>query len=116
MLWFHRSLNLVQVNLLKGENRLVTHGPFGYVRHPLYSTLLATLPPLVIIWFSDLLFLVPWMLISALSRCVVSIEERGLVERFGQDYEMYRRYVPALLPYKGNGGQRYRGRRTQSGL
>jgi protein-S-isoprenylcysteine O-methyltransferase Ste14 len=114
MLWFNRSLNLVEVNLLDGEDRLVAHGPFGYVRHPLYSTLLATIPPLVIIWLSDLLFLLPWVLMSALSRCVVSIEERGLVERFGQDYEMYRRYVPALLPYKGNGGQRYRKRRAES--
>jgi protein-S-isoprenylcysteine O-methyltransferase Ste14 len=115
MLWFNRSLNLVEVNLLDGKDRLVTHGPFGYVRHPLYFTLLATIPPLVIIWFSDLLFLMPWVLMFALSRCVVSIEERGLVERFGQDYEMYRSHVPALLPYKGNGGQRYRERRADAG-
>jgi protein-S-isoprenylcysteine O-methyltransferase Ste14 len=111
MIWFNRSLNLIKVNLLNGENKLITQGPFNYVRHPLYSTLLITVPPLTIIWFSDLLFIVPWFLMLILSHFVVSLEERGLVETFGEDYERYRRYVPALLPYKGAGGRRFRAHR-----
>jgi protein-S-isoprenylcysteine O-methyltransferase Ste14 len=108
MIWFNRSLNLIEVNLLNGSQELVTHGPFAYVRHPLYSTLLITIPPLTIIWFADLLFLIPWVLTFIISHYVVSIEERGLVQAFGQEYETYCQYVPALLPYKGNGGRRYR--------
>ena len=107
-IWFNRSLNLIRVHLLNGKNELITHGPFAYVRHPLYSTLLITIPPLVIIWLSDLLFFIPWVLILVVSHYVVRLEERGLIEVFGEDYERYRRYVPALLPYKGAGGQRYR--------
>jgi hypothetical protein len=42
------------------------------------------------------------------SHYVVSLEERGLIDIFGEDYEKYRRFVPALLPYKGNGGKLYR--------
>ena len=30
------------------------------------------------------------------------------MEEFGQEYQEYRKYVPALLPYKGAGGKRYR--------
>jgi protein-S-isoprenylcysteine O-methyltransferase Ste14 len=107
-MWFNRSLNLVRVHLLHGENQLISHGPFSYVRHPLYSTLLFTLPPLVVIWLSDLLFIVPWVLVFVVSHYVVRLEERGLVQVFGREYERYQRYVPALLPYKGAAGRRYR--------
>jgi protein-S-isoprenylcysteine O-methyltransferase Ste14 len=108
LVWFNRSLNLVEINLRNGENRLVTHGPFNYVRHPLYAVCLITIPPLFLIWYANLLFVIPWVLLFVVARYVVAIEERGLVEAFGEDYERYRRCVPALLPYKGAGGQRYR--------
>ena len=108
MIWFSRSLNLIRVHLLAGKHELVTHGPFAYVRHPLYATVLLTIPPLVIVWFSDFLFVIPWVLMLIITHYVVSLEERELIKVFGEDYEKYREYVPALLPYKGNGGQRYR--------
>jgi protein-S-isoprenylcysteine O-methyltransferase Ste14 len=108
VIWFNRSLDLVEAHLRGGEKRLVTCGPFNCVRHPLYSTLLVTIPPLFVIWAADLLFLVPWVLIIVASHYVVLIEERGLIESFGHEYEVYRSYVPALLPYKGAGGRRYR--------
>jgi protein-S-isoprenylcysteine O-methyltransferase Ste14 len=107
-IWFNRSLDLISVHLLDGKNELITHGPFAYVRHPLYSTLLMFIPPLVIVWLSDLLFLIPWVLMLVISPYVIRLEEQGLIEEFGRDYERYRKYVPALLPYKGAGGRRYR--------
>jgi protein-S-isoprenylcysteine O-methyltransferase Ste14 len=108
-IWFSRSLNLIEVHLLDGENELITCGPFAYVRHPLYATLVMTIPPLVMIWFSDLLFLVPWVLVLVVAHPIVRVEERGLIRAFGRDYDKYRRHVPALLPYKGAGGRRHRG-------
>jgi protein-S-isoprenylcysteine O-methyltransferase Ste14 len=77
VIWFNRSINLIEVHLLNGKNALTTHGPFAYVRHPLYATFLTTLPPLVMIWFSDLLFFMPWVLIFVVSHFVVRLEERG---------------------------------------
>ena len=109
VIWFNRTLNLVRIHILNGENELVTGGPFAYVRHPLYSTLILTIPPLVIIWLSDLLFFVPWVLILVIAHPLVRLEEGGLVAAFGKDYVKYRQCVPALLPYKGAGGKRYRG-------
>ncbi len=41
------------------------------------------------------------------SHYVVSLEERGLIETFGENFKKYRRYVPALLPYKGAGGKHF---------
>ena len=108
MIWFNRSLNLIKVNLLNGKKELITYGPFNYVRHPLYSTLILAIPPMAIIWFSELLFIIPWVLILIFSHYIVSLEERGLIISFGEDYEKNRRFVPPLLPYKGAGGKRYR--------
>ena len=108
MAWFNVSLNLIRVNLMDGENRLVTHGPFNYVRHPLYATLLITLPPLTVIWFKDLLFIAPWAALFIVARYIVLPEERRLVGLFGEEYERYRRHVPAFLPYKGAAGARFR--------
>jgi len=108
LIWFNHSLDLIKIYLKNGGSKLITDGPFSYVRHPLYSTLLATIPPLMIIWFSDLLFFIPWVLLFVLSHYVVSLEEQGLIEIFGEYYEKYREFVPALLPYKGAGGKLYR--------
>jgi protein-S-isoprenylcysteine O-methyltransferase Ste14 len=112
--WFNRSLNLAKIHLLGGENKLITHGPFSYVRHPLYATLLITLPPLMIIWYADFLFIIPWAVMIVAAHFAVLLEERGLVRTFGEDYETYREYVPALLPYKGAGGRRYRKHRDRT--
>lgn len=107
-IWFHRSLKLIKVNILDEKKELITHGPFNYVRHPLYSTLLLAIPPLLIIWFSDLLFLIPWVVILILSHYIVILEERELIKTFGDDYKKYKRFVPPLIPSKGNGGKQYR--------
>ena len=108
MIWFNHSLNLIKVNLLDEKRKLITQGPFNYVRHPLYSTLILSIPPMLIIWFSDFLFFIPWILLLILSHFVVSLETRGLIKIFGEEYEKYRRFVPSLLPYKGAGGKHYR--------
>jgi protein-S-isoprenylcysteine O-methyltransferase Ste14 len=96
----------IGINLSEGQNELITAGPFAYVRHPLYSNLILTLPPLLIIWFADLLFFIPWIIIIFVSHFVVSIEEKGLVDVFGKAYEEYRKNVPALIPYRGAAGKR----------
>lgn len=108
VVWFNSSLNLAKIHLLGEDNKLITNGPFNYVRHPLYATLLITLPPLMIIWYADILFIIPWVLMFIIAHCVVLLEEQGLVRTFGEDYIRYRIYVPALLPYKGAGGRCYR--------
>ena len=108
IVWFNATLNLVQTFLLNGEHKLITNGPFNYVRHPLYATLLLTLPPLMIIWYTDLLFLLPWMLLYLIAHYLVMVEEKCLLKTFGEDYQIFQQYVPALIPYKGAGGVRYR--------
>ena len=109
IIWINRLLITIGVNLLNGRNELITAGPFAYVRHPLYSILIITVPPLLIVWFADLLFFIPWILIILASHSLVAIEERGLIDTFGEVYEKYRKCVPALIPYKGAVGKHLRG-------
>lgn len=106
LIWINRLINAIRINVLKGHNELIITGPFAYVRHPLYSILIITIPPLLIIWFADLIFFLPWVIIIAVSHFIVPIEEQGLVNVFGEAYLEYRRNVPALFPCKGAAGKR----------
>lgn len=108
IIWFNKTLDLVEIYIAGGENKLMTYGPFNYVRHPLYATLMITLPPIWIIWFEDLLFIVPWVLIFLIAKYMITIEERGLVRIFGDEYKKYKEFVPGLIPHKGAGGEKYR--------
>jgi len=108
MIWFNKSLDLIGIHLAGGENRLMTQGPFNYVRHPLYATLLLTIPPILVILYENILFIVPWFLIYVITKNMVKIEERGLEKIFGEEYEKYKEFVPDLIPYKGAGGHKFR--------
>nr|VFJ94735.1 MAG: Protein of unknown function (DUF1295) [Candidatus Kentron sp. LFY] len=72
-------------------------GAYAWVRHPAYSTTLLLLwsyPDLT----ADRLLLnvvfTVWVIVGAI------LEERGLVEAFGEDYRAYQRTVPMLIPYR----------------
>ena len=108
MIWFNKTLDLAEIYLAGGENKLMTQGPFNYVRHPLYATLMITLPPILVIWFRDILFIVSWILMFVIAKYMIKIEERGLVRMFGKEYKKYKEYVPGLFPYKGSGGEKFR--------
>ncbi|MFN2236789.1 MAG: methyltransferase family protein [Anaerolineales bacterium] len=115
IIWFNRTIDLADIYLAGGENKLITRGPFNYVRHPLYATLILTLPPLFIIWWQDLLFILPWILIFLIAKYLVKIEEDGLVSMFGEAYQRYQEFVPGLIPYKGAGGEKFRRNVEKSG-
>jgi len=108
MIWFNKTLHLIRIHIAGGENELVTRGPFNFVRHPLYATLLMALPPLLIIWFENLLFVAPWVLMYVIAHYLIKIEERNLIRIFGEKYTKYREFVPQLIPWKGSGGTKYR--------
>ena len=78
VIWFNRTLNLIKAHLLGGKHELVTYGPFAYVRHPLYATIMMTVPPLVIVWLADLLFFLPWILIVTAAHCMWFLSRSGV--------------------------------------
>jgi methanethiol S-methyltransferase len=85
----------------------VIAGPYRWVRHPLYFSVL------VLIWSNPdlttdrLLFNVLW---TAWIVVGTYLEERDLVREFGDSYRVYQRCVPMLLP----GRSRWTSRETKS--
>jgi len=88
-----------------GGDRLITDGPFGYVRNPLYlGNFFLSLGYLVMTWAW-----MPWMLVVLTSLFglqygfIVHLEEEYLSKRFGSEYDHYRRsvrrWIPRLFPY-----------------
>ena len=81
-----------------GVARLVTSGPYAYVRNPLYlGNFLLTLGATFI---SELLWMLPIVIALYLLQYVPIIlwEERVLSERFGAEYAAYCRQVPRWIP------------------
>ena len=85
----------------------ITAGPYAWVRHPLYLSnfllgfgivLIAGWWPMIVLY--DVLFLPVHVLIAR-------SEEVHLTRLYGERYEIYRRAVPALLPWRRFGGPRY---------
>ena len=83
--------------VLKEDHKLVRTGPYSIVRHPIYSGfMLATLGTAVTQGEA-------WRL-SGVALIVIAwgykarVEEAFLMQRFGPEYEDYRRHVKALVP------------------
>lgn len=76
-------------------NRLVTSGLYGVVRNPMYlgGILIFTFQPVVTR---------NWLVVSALADAYFIFgalaEERRMLRRFGDEYRLYRKRVPLLLP------------------
>ncbi len=81
-----------------GVARLVTDGPYAYVRNPLYlGNLLLTLG---VTFISELLWMVPVVVALFVLQYVPIVlwEEEILSERFGVQYAAYRQRVPRWIP------------------
>lgn len=83
---------------IRDNHEFVRTGPFRFVRHPAYFSMVLELAALALIcgalWT---LAIVPLVFIPAL-RLRIRIEEEALVEKFGAAYLEYRRSTPALFP------------------
>jgi protein-S-isoprenylcysteine O-methyltransferase Ste14 len=78
--------------------KLVVRGPYRYVRNPMITGVL------LVLGGEAALFGSVWILVWAAAFLAVNavwfplVEEPGLVRRFGDEYEQYRRHVPRWLP------------------
>jgi protein-S-isoprenylcysteine O-methyltransferase Ste14 len=83
--------------VLEGH-KLITKGPYGLVRHPIYTALLSLILATGLAqshWLA-LLMAIPVYLAGTLIR--IRSEEKLLRETFGAEYEEFVRKVPSLFP------------------
>ncbi len=82
---------------LKQDHELIRAGPYRWVRHPIYTGLLAALLGSVIA-LGEVRGLIALALFTLALLRKIALEERLLTEEFGPVYGRYRREVPRLLP------------------
>ncbi len=83
---------------LKQDHNLTRTGPYGMVRHPIYTGLLTALLGSAIAEAERRSFAGLALITLAFLR-KIAIEERFLMARFGAAYARYRAEVPALFPW-----------------
>jgi protein-S-isoprenylcysteine O-methyltransferase Ste14 len=86
---------LIQV---KEGHELIQTGPYGLVRHPIYSGLmLATLGTAIA--YGELSGFIGFILVVAAWGYKSRLEEAAMAEQFGAQYEKYRSQVKGLIPF-----------------
>ena len=90
--------NISETVLTKRTHQLVTHGPYRWIRHPLYAFALLELFSLALLADSWFLFSFPCIVFVVFRWFVIPREEANLIKVFGEAYEEYRRRTGALVP------------------
>lgn len=86
---------------MREGHQFVTSGPFAYARHPVYFSMILELLGIGLIlnaWFAlagVFVVFIPTMIAR------VRMEERALVETFGDAYREFMQTTPAIFPIRG---------------
>ena len=107
LMWMFRSIgsNISGTVLTKREHRLVTHGPYRWVRHPLYALSLLLILALGLISASGFILAFSVVVLIAVGLVVVPREEANLIAAFGDEYRDYMRRTGRFLPKVGASGR-----------
>jgi protein-S-isoprenylcysteine O-methyltransferase Ste14 len=82
---------------IKRDHELITGGPYGLVRHPIYTGLLTGFLGTAIA-IAQVRGLVAFAFLFAMLWFKLRLEERWMRLQFGEVYEQYAQRVPALVP------------------
>jgi protein-S-isoprenylcysteine O-methyltransferase Ste14 len=84
---------------LGADHRLVRSGPYALVRNPIYTSMLLVLCACAVIIAGWKLSAAALLLFVIGTEIRVRIEERLLASHFGEEFQAYKRSVPAYLPF-----------------
>lgn len=77
---------------------LLTGGPFAWCRNPIYASFIVFLLPAAALLADAWPLLAADAVLYAIFRALIGREDRMLAERFGGEYQAYRRRVGEVLP------------------
>jgi len=80
------------------NQRLITHGVYGHIRHPLYLGEITRNLGFALL-FSSLYGLIIMIIASPFLIWRIHIEEKMLISEFGKEYEEYTKKTKKLIPY-----------------
>ena len=83
---------------VQSEHRVITHGPYRYVRHPSYSGLALVILGIAVASGSTLGFLVAAVLTGIGLAVRIHAEEKQLTDALGEQYERYASARKRLIP------------------
>lgn len=84
--------------LPKYGGKLITGGPYHFIRHPMYLAQVVAFIPLVVTDYTLLRLAVILALTVALL-LKMPYEEKGLIGQFGEAYETYRAKTKKVIPF-----------------
>ncbi|HUR60450.1 MAG TPA: isoprenylcysteine carboxylmethyltransferase family protein, partial [Opitutaceae bacterium] len=93
----HLGLNVTATSMPRGGATLVTSGPYRWVRHPMYTAALILVIACALLTAS-LIVAIGGVAMFALLAARSRVEERRLVEKFGDDYRAYQRRTGRFVP------------------
>jgi protein-S-isoprenylcysteine O-methyltransferase Ste14 len=98
--WVFSSIgsNISETTLTKDTHRLVSHGPFHWVRHPLYSVATVVLISMGIVAANWFMVAMACLVLVGITVFVIPKEEAQLVRKFGPEYQDYMRRTGRLVP------------------
>jgi protein-S-isoprenylcysteine O-methyltransferase Ste14 len=102
LIWMFRSLgsNITDSVTIRKEHRLVTEGPYRWIRHPLYTfggMLFLSLSLVMGTWLIPLIGIPTYTILVHRT----GIEEAQLQDRFGEEYHQYSLRTGRFLPRFG---------------
>ncbi|NJD55621.1 MAG: isoprenylcysteine carboxylmethyltransferase family protein [Nitrospirae bacterium] len=80
------------------QGRIITTGPFSVIRHPTYLSHTIMYAGVFLITGFVVIGTITLLDIIVINTLVIPLEDRELVERFGEEYRRYKDRVPAFFP------------------
>ncbi|MEO7800830.1 MAG: isoprenylcysteine carboxylmethyltransferase family protein [Ginsengibacter sp.] len=96
--YFYELSGLQALQHEKATNTLQTNGLHSFVRHPLYFGTIAFVVGLTIA-FSYLNNIIATLIITIYVWIGINVEEKKLVQEYGDQYIKYKQRVPKLIPF-----------------
>ena len=84
---------------LSSDHELIMAGPYRFVRHPIYTSMLCVLLATGFVVTQLPLFLLALVVFLIGTEIRVRIEDKLLASQFGEKFQQYQRSVPAYIPF-----------------